>query len=203
VFKQTEKKVIIEKLMYYPPSKGYAVILKEIDSEKKLPIIVGVFEAQAIALAVEKIKMPRPITHDLFTNFLLKEKIKLTKIVISDLIDGTFFANIFYYKKDSDVLNQIDSRPSDAIAIALRMKCDIFVTEKVMKAASQIIPDFITKPVNTNSNKEIKESKEKDTLYRLFQLQEKLQNAIDEENYEEAAKLRDQISDFEDNKNIN
>jgi len=119
-------KVIINKIAYYPRSKGYAILLKDVRSEQFLPIIIGNFEAQAIALALEGTALPRPLTHDLCANIMNEVGLKLEKIVVSDLIEGTFYAKLFITLADGKKL-EIDARPSDAIALALRLKAEIYV----------------------------------------------------------------------------
>jgi len=161
----------------------------------QVAVVVGVFEAQAIALAVEKIKMPRPITHDLFVNFLEKLNIIIEKIIVDDLIEGTFFAKIFYIKNnDRDVVYQIDSRPSDAIALALRSKADIYIAEKVLRMASQPIDD---KDQHLQPQPRPDEEAVSSNLVQILELQEQLQTAIEKEDYETAARLRDKINTLE------
>lgn len=194
---EKEIAVDLEKLMYYPPSKGYALILvkKFTQSEEdglKLPIIIGAFEAQAIALALEKLNMPRPLTHDLFANFLNKMEYDVSKIVVNDLVNGTFYAKIHVKDKDNHSF-LIDSRPSDAIALALRVDADIFVVEKVFKEAGQQIE---ISDLETHEETEAFSEGNKD-VDRLFDLQMQLQKAIDNENYELAAKIRDKIAKIE------
>lgn len=194
--KNKEIAVNLEKLMYYPPSKGYALILVKKSSSSqedglKLPIIIGAFEAQAIALALEKLNMPRPLTHDLFANFLEKMEFKVNKIVVNDLVNGTFYAKI-YMERDNDSFF-IDSRPSDAIALALRVDADIYVEENVFNEAGQTIE--IAELENSESSEAFSEGNQ--NVDKLFDLQMQLQKAIDNENYELAAKIRDKIADIE------
>lgn len=193
-------KVALSKIIFYPPSKGYALLLKEIGGERQIPIIVGVFEAQSIALAIEDVKMPRPMTHDLFVSVLREFKARISAVTVSDLVDGTFYAKIEIVLHDDKILT-IDARPSDAIALALRMKANIHVTEEVMQEAGQYL---------AAKHKISKEYSEKDdalpeiqNLDRLFDLQNHLQSAIDDENYELAAQLRDQINHLQQELNIN
>ena len=183
--------------MYYPPSKGYALILvKKSDGEEglKLPIIIGAFEAQAIALALEKLNMPRPLTHDLFANFLDKMEFKVNKIVVNDLVNGTFYAKIYMEDKDDEDFF-IDSRPSDAIALALRVDAEIYVKESVFNEAGQKIE--ISELERAEEPETYSDGNE--NVDRLFDLQMQLQKAIDNENYELAAKIRDKIADIEKN----
>lgn len=185
--------VELDKIIFYPPSKGYAVILKEVGGIRQLPIIVGVFEAQSIALAIEQVKMPRPMTHDLFIRVLSRMGIAIREVVINDLIEGTFYAQITLKAKSAKSVTKIDSRPSDAIALALRVDADILVSEAVMAEAGQVldVTDTPEKEAPTQN------SFEDQLLDRLVELKTKLQIAIDEENYELAAQLRDQISTLE------
>lgn len=185
--------VELDKIIFYPPSKGYAVILKEVGGIRQLPIIVGVFEAQSIALAIEQVKMPRPMTHDLFIRVLSRLGIAIQEVVINDLIEGTFYAQIALKTKSAKSVTKIDSRPSDAIALALRVDADILVNEAVMAEAGQVlnVTDTTEKEAPTQN------SFENQLLDRLVELKTKLQIAIDEENYELAAQLRDQISTLE------
>ena len=184
--------VELDKIIFYPPSKGYAIILKEISGTRQLPIIVGVFEAQSIALAIEQVKMPRPMTHDLFVRLLTRVGISVQEVVINDLIEGTFYAQIIVNNKANKTI-KIDSRPSDAIAIALRTDADIMVSEAVMKEAGHL--ESITGMQQTAPHHEV--STEDELLDRMVELKTKLQIAIDEEDYELAAKLRDQIQELE------
>ncbi|MDD5766341.1 MAG: bifunctional nuclease family protein [Candidatus Marinimicrobia bacterium] len=189
-------KVEIQKIVQYPPNKGYVVLLREVGGNKQLPIIVGTFEAQAIALALENVDMPRPLTHDLIVNILKTLSMKITKVIVNDLRENTFFARVFLENETDHSSLQIDARPSDAIAIGLRMRAPLFVSDLVMDAAGQIaaVQKNTTPPANDVAP-------EMENLDKLFDLQTKLQNAINEENYELAAKLRDQISAFERGEN--
>jgi len=190
-------RVALSKIIFYPPSKGYALLLKEIGGERQVPIIVGVFEAQSIALAIEDVKMPRPMTHDLFVNVIQKFSARINSVTVSDLVDGTFYAQIEIGLSGDKTLT-IDARPSDAIALALRMKATILVAEEVMQEAGQYL---------SGKQRETIEKEEPipeiQNLDRLFELQNQLQRAVEEENYELAAQLRDQISTLQRELNIN
>ena len=177
--------VKVIKISYHPTSRSYAVILKEITGEKCLPVIVGSFEAQSIALAIEIVDTPRPLTHDLICDVLTGVDSLLKTVRINSLEDGVFYAQM---EIESESLGErvIDARPSDAIAVALRMNTPIFVSSKVLKEAG------VTENSLTNN-----EPKEKTSTISLKTLKEKLKNAIEEEDYEIAAKLRDRISDLE------
>lgn len=170
------------------PSSGgaYALILSEIDGNRRLPIIIGTFEAQAIALELENIKPPRPMTHDLLKNLVLSFDSDVEKIVINDLNDGTFFAQIHYKKNGNPV--DLDARPSDAIALAIRFDAPIFVSKHVIDEAG-----ILTEQSNTGGKDTASERSEHTELTQMEELEKELQMAIETENYEKAAKLRDQI----------
>lgn len=180
------------------PSTGgaYALLLKETYGIRRLPIIIGQFEAQSIALEMEGIKPPRPLTHDLLRNVIENLGGTISEIIIDELRDNTFFAKIKL--EVSSMTNDIDSRPSDAIALAVRTGSPLFVAEEVMKAAS-FIPTSENIEDETQITNESQESSEKlpnkniqET--RLAQLQNQLREAIEKEDYERAAKLRDEIN---------
>ena len=175
--------VKIKKISYYHPSRSYAVILEEIEGDRNLPVLVGAYEAQSIAMAMEFVETPRPLTHDLIVNMINEINGKVSSIKITKVEDGVYFSSINIYSKVLGSKN-IDSRPSDALAIALRMHSPILVTEEVMREAivweedSLIIED------------EIKQSPEIEIL------EQQLQKAIDKEQYEIAARIRDKIKDI-------
>ena len=180
----SEIAVEVAKIAFYPPSKGYAVLLREMNGGgRQLPVIVGAFEAQAIALALEGIEMPRPMTHDLLSNLIENLEVDVKRIVISDLRDGTFFAKIVI---DSYQFggNEIDSRPSDAIALALRVEAPILVDSSVLdEAGVEATDDDEDFELPIQSRKNLKE----------ISLEEQLERAIEIEDYEKAAALRDMI----------
>ena len=130
----------VEGLTLDPLTNMPIIILKDLAGDKALPIWVGYFEANAIALEIEKINTPRPMTHDLLNNIISSLQAKVKHILVTDLKDNTFFAEISVIQNGSDMI--IDSRPSDAIALALRSKSPIFVEEKVIEAAKSLdLPD--------------------------------------------------------------
>lgn len=188
---------------------GYAIILKEVSGNRRLPIIIGQYEAQPIALELEGIKPPRPLTHDLLKEVIETFGYSVNYIVINELRDSTFYAKI---KFDSTSIDEIDARPSDAIAVALKFSSPIYVNSEIMdevgfipdydeqvlpkqegefeESESDLNPDPIkSKPVETKnlSNKEKK----------LLQLRTDLDEAITREDYEKAAQLRDEIRKLE------
>ncbi|HSR19053.1 MAG TPA: bifunctional nuclease family protein [Ignavibacteriaceae bacterium] len=175
------------------PSTGgaYAILLKEINGTRRLPIIIGAFEAQAIALEIEGIKPPRPLTHDLLKNVIDNLGSVVTEILIDELRENTFYAKIIL--EVSGLTNEIDARPSDAIALSVRAQAPIYVSETVMETAAFIPsedPEEKEEPKGTEvREKEISNSKEA----KLASLQTKLREALDAEEYERAAKLRDDI----------
>lgn len=168
-----------------PASGGaYALILKEMNGNRRLPIIIGAFEAQSIALEIEGIKPPRPLTHDLIKNIIDAMGSSLSEVTISELRDGTFYARLQMENVTND---EIDSRPSDAIALAVRYGVPIYVAVDVMNEAG-FIPEGEeeTEAVPPETPADPREGK-------LRQLQNKLQEAIQKEEYELAASLRDEI----------
>ncbi len=183
------------------PSTGgaYALLLKETYGVRRLPIIIGAFEAQAITLEIEGIKPPRPLTHDLLKSIVDDVGAQVTEVFINELKDNTFFAKIII--ETSSIENEIDSRPSDAIALAVRTSAPIYVSEEVMKYAS-FVPSGEGNEKKFEENVEFESEAEEieeekislKTESDLGTLQDKLREAIENEDYERAAKLRDEIS---------
>ena len=171
-----------------PASGGaYALILKEVNGNRRLPIIIGAFEAQSIALEMEGIKPPRPLTHDLMKNIIDSLGVDLSEIVISELRDGTFYATLSF---DSQ---EVDARPSDAIALAVRYGVPIFVSDKVMEEAAFLPENEDQETPDTASPQKGKEIK----LTKVETLRAQLKEAVEREDYERAAKLRDELRNFE------
>ena len=175
--------VNVDKISYHPSSRSYAVLLKEENSEKVLPILVGSFEAQSIALARELVETPRPLTHDLICEMIKKIDAKLLSVNISKLNDGVFYAKL-KIKGLKFGTKQIDSRPSDAISIALRLNAQIYVSQDVINEAS----------VN---QQDISEDSSKIPKYSIKDLELKLKKAVEKEEYEEAAKIRDKLKELD------
>jgi bifunctional DNase/RNase len=175
------------------PSTGgaYAILLKEVEGSRRLPIIIGAFEAQAIALEMEGIKPPRPLTHDLLKTFVDNLGANVVEIVVSELKENTFYAKIIL--EASGLTNEIDARPSDAIALAVRTYAPIFVNENVMDAAAFIPSDEADLQGFENINNAELEKKPISKEAQLATLQDKLREALESEEYERAAKLRDDI----------
>jgi uncharacterized protein len=181
---------------------GYAIILKEVAGEKRLPIIIGQFEAQAIALELEGIKPPRPLTHDLLKNIIESLGYNVECVIIYDLRDSTFYAKI---KFDIPTIDDIDARPSDAIAIALKFGAPIYVSTNIMDEIG-FVPELELKEneakensgnVNGISKNLSGPSEPESAEKKLKQLKIDLDAAVSEEDYEKAAKLRDEIKKLE------
>lgn len=178
------------------PSSGgaYALILKEMNGPRRLPIIIGAFEAQSIALEMEGIKPPRPLTHDLMKSIIDTLGGSLSDVTINDLKDGTFYARLAVDTQE------IDSRPSDAIALAVRYGVPIYVADRVMEEAS-FVPEneeaesteAADKDKEKASGEESAASPIKPQLTKLEQLEQQLAEAVSKEEYEKAAKLRDEL----------
>ncbi len=178
-------------------SQNYAIILGEKNGVRRLPIVIGGFEAQAIAVALENMVPNRPLTHDLFRNTLHTFKIKLKEILISDLVDGIFYATLFC-EKDGEI-EEIDSRTSDALALAVRYECPIYTYEEIMDTAGVILEeteDTESPSAKSDSGKEQPSDKGDGSLntYSLEELEKLLETVLAEENYERAAKIRDEIN---------
>ncbi len=184
---------------------GYAIILKEINGDRRLPIIIGQFEAQAIALQLEGIVPPRPLTHDLLKNVIETLGYTVDYIIINELRDSTFFAKI---RLDSESIEGIDSRPSDAIALALKSSVPIYVATYILDEIG-----FVPEKEEAEESKEQfedirKDEKEQaeDTAQvrekKLSRLKKDLDEAVTNEDYEKAASIRDEIKKLE-NYNFN
>jgi uncharacterized protein len=171
------------------PSTGgaYAILLKEVNGNRRLPIIIGAFEAQAIALEIEGIKPPRPLTHDLLKQIIDNLGASVIEILVDELRENTFYAKIIL--DVSTLTNEIDARPSDAIALAVRAQAPIFVAESVMETAAFVPSEENEAEESETVEKEIPKTKEA----KLAALQDKLREALEAEEYERAAKIRDDI----------
>lgn len=173
-------------------SGAYALILGESGKKRRLPIIIGSFEAQAIAIELEKMKPSRPLTHDLLKNFAETFNISVTEVIIYKFSEGIFFAKLLCYDGSKEV--EIDSRTSDAVAIAVRFKCNIYTYESILKAAGIVLQDE-GEPTPETFEKEEKASRESEySALSVKELETMLMSAIDEEAYEKASRIRDEIS---------
>ncbi len=164
---------------------GSAVLIKPIGSEVAVPIFIGPLEAQAILIGLANHKMPRPLTHDLLLSTLRELEVKISRIEITELKEGTFYARLVLNRDGADLI--MDSRPSDCVALAVRAKCPIFIDEGVVDEAGI--------PISSTEAKEA--SKSSEIQSQITYLEKQLEKAVDEENYEEAALLRDQITELQ------
>ena len=162
---------------------NYALVLEEQDGFRRLPLIIGTFEAQAIAISLERLQTNRPMTHDLFKNTLEALSFSLKEVIISDLDDGIFHAKLIGHDKENTI-HEIDARSSDAIALAVRFGCPIYTTEKIMNAAGLVL-DSPSKSFSTKRGSLAEYSK--------GELEQLLKQVLDKEDYESAAKIRDAI----------
>lgn len=182
----------IKGLAYSEATSGaYVLVLGDKHSTRRLPIVIGNNEAQAIALGMEETKSSRPLTHDLFKKFAECYGVDLLEVVITRFLEGVFYAMLVC--KQGDEINMIDARPSDAIALAVRFNCPISAYDKVMDEAS-IEMEEVKDMEATSETVEPAEEVSLDNLSKE-QLQKLLQIAIDEEDYKKAAELRDLINE--------
>jgi bifunctional DNase/RNase len=171
-------------------SGAYALILGEVGGNRRLPIIIGGFEAQAIAVELEKMKPTRPLTHDLFKSFADTYRIEIREVIIDQFKQGVFHAKLIC--NQNNVESKIDSRTSDAVALAIRFKCPIYTFEKILIEAGMVMdenaapPETMTSPVEEMAESTFEQ-------YSLAELEELLQKAVDHEDYEKASMIRDEI----------
>jgi uncharacterized protein len=173
-------------------SHNYAVVLGERRGQRRLPIVIGSFEAQAIAVAMERMIPNRPLTHDLFKSALDTFEIKLKEVVINNLLDGIFYARLICVKNGETF--EIDSRTSDAIAMAVRFECPIYTYDFILEAAGVTLEE--QEGAAGAGAQELESSGfDNDTLenYSLDALQRRLQEVLESEDYESAAKIRDEM----------
>lgn len=169
----------------------YVVVMKENNGNRRIPIVIGPLEAQAIAIELKKITPPRPMTHDLFINTLSAFGIVLIEVIITKVKDGIFFSELVCEQSATETKIRIDSRTSDAIALAIRFKCKIFIYEDIMNKTAFDLSNFIKEKDTL--------SKEKNTQHKINILKIQLQEAIKKEEYELAAKIKEQITQLEKN----
>ncbi len=174
-------------------SHNYAVVLGEIEGNRRLPIVIGGFEAQAIAVAMEQMSPNRPLTHDLFKNTLEHFEIDLKEVVINNLLDGVFYAKLVCLKNGEEY--EIDSRTSDAIAMAVRFDCPIYTYEFIMESAGVELDD---ESVETTGGEIVSEKPAKTTPGGYERMTEEalnklLDDVLANEDYEKAAKIRDEL----------
>ena len=187
-------------------SGAYALVLGEAKGQRRLPIIIGGFEAQAIAIELEKMTPSRPLTHDLFKSFAESFNITLTEVLIYNLVEGIFFAKLICSNGGEDV--EIDARTSDAIALAVRFDCPIYTYEFILSQAGIVLEDEGGTAKSTDSD--IEDELESDEAEELIaeakgsggeygrktvkELEELLRKALEEENYEKASRIRDELN---------
>lgn len=180
-------------------SGAYALVLSEVDGSRTLPIVIGAFEAQSIAIALEKeIKPPRPLTHDLFKSFADRFQIIIKQVIIHKLVDGVFYSSLICERDNIEEI--IDTRTSDAIALATRFNAPIFTYENILDKAGiylKIKDELVPEKENETIEKLIEKPKKSEPSFSkdsLKQLNEKLDKAVNNEDYELAAKIRDEIN---------
>ncbi len=177
-------------------SGAYALVLGEVNGRRRLPIIIGSFEAQAIAIEIEKMTPSRPLTHDLFKNFAQAYNITIQEIIIYNLVDGIFYAKLVC--SDGKKTIEIDARTSDAIAMAVRFDCSIYTYEFILSTAGIVIEgnDFVylENMSDTTEEKAVTPTTSGYASLSTDELKSKLQEALSEEAYEKAAKIRDELN---------
>ena len=175
-------------------SQNYAIILGEKDGIKRLPIVIGGFEAQSIAVALERMVPNRPLTHDLFKNTLESFSIQLQEIIISDLVDGIFYAQLVCVQDDGKEY-QIDSRTSDALALAVRFGCPIFTYDSILETAGVVLEENDNEESQATESSPTSETpRDKLSHLSLDALEKLLEDVLAEEDYEKAATIRDEIN---------
>jgi len=190
-----EKKVKLEiyAISYSQAQTGaYALILGETEGKKRLPIIIGAFEAQSIAIAIEKMKSSRPLTHDLFVSFSQTFDVTIKEIVIDKYAEGIFFSKLVCVKNNEEY--EIDSRTSDAIALAVRFQCPIYTYESIIEAAGVMIENETSEKTPKHEVLSPKKESNEYKQYTIAELTKLLEDAVSEENYEKASEIRDEIN---------
>jgi uncharacterized protein len=173
-------------------SGAYALILIEENGERRIPIIIGGFEAQAIVIKLENLDPPRPLTHDLFKKFAEQFNIAVSEVMIYKLEEGVFFAKLVCSNGENEY--SIDSRTSDAVAIALRFGCPIFITEEILnKAGITINPTEAEMPASSDLDEIIEPDNTRYDSYNDDELFKMIDEAVKTEDYERAASIRDEI----------
>jgi uncharacterized protein len=177
-------------------SHNYAVVLGEVEGNRRLPVVIGSFEAQAIAVSMEGMTPNRPLTHDLFKNTLDLFSIDLKEIIINNLLDGIFYAKLVCEREGEMI--EIDSRTSDALALAVRFKCPIFTYDFILDSAGIVMEDSQDEPgTETSLTKETKTQKL--STMTLDALSKMLEDVLAEEDYERAALIRDELNRRKEN----
>ncbi len=171
-------------------SQNYAVVLGETEGKRRLPIVIGGYEAQAIAVVLERMTPNRPLTHDLFKNTLSAFGVEIKEVIINNLVDGIFFSQLVC-EKDGEIL-KIDSRTSDALALAVRFDCPIFTFEFIMDSAGVVLEEMEEEAQKRAEKKN--EPTKSFSSYSTQELESLLKKVLEEENYEKAASIRDELN---------
>jgi hypothetical protein len=181
----------------YSQSGAYTLILSESGAERKLPIIIGQFEAQSIAIEMEQMKPARPLTHDLFKEFSKTFGVKLNEVIINKFLDGVFHSILVFEKENK--IHQIDSRTSDAVALAIRFNCPIYTSEEILAEVGVVFDegDFAMDD-SIDSDDDLTAGDDDMKLFSLEELEDMLKEAVDMEDFEKASHLRDEINKRKD-----
>lgn len=172
---------------------AYALVLGEAKGKRRLPIIIGGFEAQAIAIELEKMTPSRPLTHDLFKSFAEGFNINISEVIIYNLVEGIFFAKLISNDGSKEV--EIDARTSDAIALAVRFNCPINTYEFILSQAGIILDDEALAAANDNIKDDLVEVEETDFIKKSTEeLKQLLEAALGDEDYEKASRIRDELN---------
>jgi bifunctional DNase/RNase len=174
---------------------SYAVVLGEVKGQRRLPIVIGGFEAQAIAVALEHMQPSRPLTHDLMKNFMNSFGVELQEVIISDLQEGIFYSKLVCYTENDTI--EIDSRTSDALALAVRFGCPIYTYEHILENAGILMDDNATKKEKNESignEEDIASDREDLSALGIEELQVLLNDVLEQEDYIRAIAIRDELN---------
>lgn len=177
-------------------SGAYALVLSEVEGGRRLPIIIGGFEAQAIAIELENMTPSRPLTHDLFKNFSDEFNIALKEVLIYNLVEGIFYSKLIC--EQNGETHEIDARTSDAIALAVRFKCPVYTYASIMDSAGIKLDEGedLESPIEVSPSEESSEQEDKDDISKMTvsELEKQLDSAVENEDFELASKIRDEIN---------
>jgi len=168
---------------------SYALVLAEESGKRRIPIMIGAFEAQAIALHLEELKPPRPLTHDLFLSFSQAYGVDLKEVLINKLEEGIFYSELVFFHDNETT--RLDSRTSDAVALALRFKCPIYTTSEILERAGIILEEKLVD--DQVAEEELADMEDELDTRPLSELEELLDQAIAQEDYETASQIRDEL----------
>lgn len=173
-------------------SNNYAVVLGEVNGARRLPVIIGSFEAQAIAVAIEGMEGPRPMTHDLFKNTLQTMNTQLQEVIINNLQEGIFFARLVF-EQNGEII-EVDSRTSDALALATRFECPVYTYEFILETAGVVLEGDENDDAEEYERSAASELEDKLSTHTVGELEQMLEEVLGEENYERAAQIRDELN---------